>query len=74
MDDCAFELLELEAILALDFLLRYLKYLSKVILQHFNVLAFFPDYSLQAVLASAQTLLKLVHLVLKVVPFLSNFI
>ena len=46
MDDCAFKLLELKAIFALNFLLRDLKYLSKVILQYFYVISFFSHYSL----------------------------
>ena len=74
VDHAAFELFQLETILALDLLFGDIKHLCKVTLQHFNALTLLSDDSLQAILTCPEALLQLVHLVLVVVPLLGDLV
>ena len=74
MNHASLKLLELEAVLTLDFLLGNVEDLGEVTLQHLNVLSLLPDDALQAIFTCSQTLLQLVNLVLKVISLLGDFI
>ena len=49
MNHASLKLLELEAVLTLDFLLGNVEDLGEVTLQHLNVLSLLPDDALQAI-------------------------